>query len=227
MKKTYERETVIAISTIALLSLALKVKAISSPKLNYRNIMPLQSVTSSDVFTQEELHTITTCYDEKEPKGQFLQDRHGFTHYKVDGSGPMVVLIHGLATSIDVYEIITTELVNSGFKVLRYDFYGHGYSKHGGDETFFDYDTDLFVDQLEDVLEHVEKEEGVQAAAICGHSTGGNVCIAANDRWSKEGSKRGIAPKMILIAPAVYAKKVRHLKCLPHYFGLQFNHNNG
>ena len=116
----------------------------------------------------------------------------------------------------DVYEIITTELVNSGFKVLRYDFYGHGYSKHGGDETFFKYDTDVFVDQLEDVLEHVEKEEGVQAAAICGHSTGGNLCIAANYRWSKEGSKRAVAPKMILIAPALYAKKVRHLKCSHH-----------
>ena len=94
---------------------------------------------------------------------------------------------------------------------MRYDYYGHGYSKYGdgGKHLFFAYDPDMFVDQLDDLLDHIEKEEGVHPAAICGHSTGGVVCVAANDRWSKKGSKRGIVPKIILISPAFYtAQKV-------------------
>jgi alpha-beta hydrolase superfamily lysophospholipase len=175
--------------------------------------MPLQSVTATEVFTQEELATITACWDESKPQGKFLKDRHGFTHYRLDGSGqgPMVVLCHGLGTSMKAFEIISEDLVNSGYSVLRYDYYGHGYSKYGdgGKHLFFAYDPDMFVDQLDDLLDHIEKEEGVHPAAICGHSTGGVVCVAANDRWSKKGSKRGIVPKIILISPAFYtAQKV-------------------
>jgi alpha-beta hydrolase superfamily lysophospholipase len=188
----------------------MKVKSIASISQTKSNIMSLQSVTATEVFTQEELATITACWDESKPQGKFLKDRHGFTHYRLDGSGqgPMVVLCHGLGTSMEAFEKISEDLVNSGYSVLKYDYYGHGYSKYGGKHLFFAYNSDMFVDQLDDLLDHIEKEEGAKPAAICGHSTGGIVCVAANDRWSKEGSKRGIVPKLILISPAFYAKKV-------------------
>ncbi len=41
--------------------------------------------------------------------------------------------------------------------------------------------------------------------AISGHSTGGLLCVAANQRRSKGGAVRGIAPKLILINPVFYA----------------------
>jgi pimeloyl-ACP methyl ester carboxylesterase len=179
------------------------------------SIMSVKSVKSSDVFTEEELETITICYGDSKPKGNFIQDRHGFTHYKIDGKeqqGPMVVMSHGLGTSTNAFEAVAAELVNSGFKVLRYDFYGHGYSKYGGRRTYWKYDNDMLVDQLEDLLDYVEQEEvtGVQqgTTTIVGHSTGGVVAIEANRRWLKDDSKRDIVPSIILVAPAIYVKKV-------------------
>ena len=177
--------------------------------------MSVKSVKSSDAFTKEELETITICYGDSKPQGHFIQDRHGYTHFKIDGKeqqGPMVVMSHGLGTSMDAFEVVTAELVNSGFKVLRYDFYGHGYSKYGGRRTHWKYDSDMLVDQLEDLLDYVEEEEtGVQqqgTTTIIGHSTGGVVAVEANRRWLKDNSKRDIVPNIILVAPAVFVNKV-------------------
>lgn len=72
---------------------------------------------------------------------------------------------------------------------------------------FVDYDRDLFVDQLEDLLVFVEKETGETCVAMIGHSTGGLLISAANKRWGKDG-KRAVIPKLVLAAPVFYAKKV-------------------
>jgi len=220
---TGSREAFIAL-TIGLVSTALFAKTAisigctssSQQPTTSKAIMPLQCVQPSEVFTDDELSTLTTCWNEVKPQGNFLQDRHGFTHYKLDGveNGPsakgMVVICHGLGTSFYAFENFSTELVNAGYSVLKYDYYGHGYSKYcGGEDMWVDYTPDMFVDQLEDLLEHVEKEEGGKPVAVVAHSTGGIVCTAANDRWSKVvGSKRGIIPKLVLVAPAFYCKKV-------------------
>lgn len=208
MLNNYRRETIFVIS-IFLVSWTLRVKSIASTSQTKSTIMSLQSVTAAEVFSQKELDIINACWDKSKPQGKFLKDRHGFTHYCLNcsGQGPLIVLCHGLGTSMEAFEKISENLVNSGYSVLKYDYYGHGYSKHGGNSPFFAYDLNMFVDQLDDLLDHIEKEEGVKPAAICGHSTGGIVGVAANDRWSKEGNKRSIVPKLILVAPAFYAKK--------------------
>lgn len=209
-------ESFIAI-TVGLVSVFLVIKpitaAFSSKRRPNRHKMPTQLVTATDVFTPKELTTITTCFSESEPDGKFLKDRHGFTHYAIDGQieHPMVCLCHGLGTSMKAFQSISEDLVNAGYSVLKYDYYGHGYSKYdekNSKERFFDYTPEMMVDQLEDLVSHVEKEEGGKPlAALCGHSTGGIVCVAANDRWSKEESSRSIVPKLVLISPAFYAKK--------------------
>jgi len=73
------------------------------------------------------------------------------------------------------------------------------------------YDPDMFVDQLEDLLDFVCAEEKEEVVAYVGHSNGGVNGISANFRWSSNningGSKRSVFPKMILVNPALYAKK--------------------
>lgn len=119
----------------------------------------------------------------------------------------LVVLAHGLGTSYYAFEEFAQELVNAGYSVLSYDYYGHGYSKYNGD-MFVDYDKELFVDQLEDLLGFVEKESGERCVAMVGHSTGAIVCTAANERWGMDGSgERKVVPKLILAAPCFYANK--------------------
>jgi pimeloyl-ACP methyl ester carboxylesterase len=184
---------------------------------------PPEEVQVTEVFTDEVLSTLTTVLNDEKPEGQFLKARNGFTHFKVDRvaettSGDnkgMVVLVHGLGSSMKMFQKTADTLTTKGFVVLRYDFFGHGYSKHDDtskrdkDDIWFEYTTDVFVDQLEDLLDYVCREEQVEVSAIVGHSIGGIVAISANHRWSQstEDSKRNAISKVILINPSIYAKK--------------------
>jgi len=221
--QTYSKEVFLTI-TLGLLSTSLLLanpsNAISSsPNKNNSNgprsftaMTPPTIVQPSEVFTKDELDTLATCYNEDKPRGKLLQESHGVTHYLVTGTenGPsakgLVVTCHGIGTSSYAFDEFAQELVNAGYSVLCYDYYGHGYSKYGGD-MFVDYDRDLFVDQLEDLLVFVEKETGETCVAMIGHSTGGLLISAANKRWGKDG-KRAVIPKLVLAAPVFYAKKV-------------------
>jgi Lysophospholipase len=189
-------------------------------------------VDASDVFTNEELDDLLVCWNEDKPRGRFLKDRHGYTHFQIvpggqkekehDASKGLIVVCHGLGVSYYAFDKFAQYLTNAGYSVLQYDYYGHGYSKYDGD-MFIEYDKEMFVDQLEDLLTFVEKETQETCLAMVGHSTGGIVCAAANDRWSKNDdcgttgsagfSQRSIVPKSILASPAFFAKKVRSFFC--------------
>jgi hypothetical protein len=220
--QTYSKGVFLTI-TLGLLSTSLfakKSNAISSSPNNNSNgqgrsistMTPPNIVQPSKVFTKDELDTLTTCYNEEKPRGKLLQESHGVTHYQVTGTenGPsakgLVVTCHGIGTSSYAFSEFAQELVNAGYSVLCYDYYGHGYSKYDGD-MFVEYHKDLFVDQLEDLLGFVEKETGETCVALVGHSTGGLAISAANKRWGKDG-KRAVIPKLVLASPVFYAKKV-------------------
>lgn len=121
-----------------------------------------------------------------------------------------MVLAHGIGTSAKALKELGSTLVADGYSVLRYDYYGHGYSKFG-QNMWTKYTPDVFVDQLEDLLDHVMEETKEDVVALAGHSTGGLVGIAANHRWGAmmDGGKvrRAVLPKLVLINPSLYAKK--------------------
>ncbi len=158
------------------------------------------------------------------PEGKLLRDRHGFTWYLLQkpDSGctrskcqGLIVLIHGVGTSLTMYKNLSGKFIKEGYSVLRYDLYGHGYSKYrnGGDDNddlFIEYSPDIFVDQLEDLLEYIDVDVDDDVVGMVGHSTGGLPVIAFNDRWGRNegGSKRKVAPKLCLACPALYSNKV-------------------
>ena len=213
---TYSKETLFALA-IGLISCTYYAKpALAIANTPPKPITSIRSVQSNEVFTKNELSAITSSWDESEPPGRFLQDRHGFTHYCLEGvedgssSKGTIVLCTGIGVSHHGFEFFSGYLVAAGYSVLKYDYYGHGYSKFGGQNMWIEYSPETFVDQLEDLLDFVEREDGIKAVGIVGHSTGGIVCTYANERWSRDGCKRSIIPKMILAAPAFYAKKVSY-----------------
>jgi pimeloyl-ACP methyl ester carboxylesterase len=173
-------------------------------------------VTSRDVFTEDEFEALQSTWGSP-PLGQFLKDRHGFTHFVVDEccaddgteSKGMVVLAHGLGTSLRAYDDAVVELNKAGYTVLRYDFYNHGYSKYHvpGKDKWIAYSIDVFIDQVEDLILHVCNDAKRDVICYIGHSTGGLVGPAANLRWSFDGSRRSMIPNLVLLAPAMYAKK--------------------
>lgn len=168
--------------------------------------MSLEEVPVTSVFTEEELSDLKASIN-GEPQGIFLKGRHGFTHYTLDtpasssSSKGLVVIAAGIGVPSSYFKEFSDILVSEGYSTLTYDYFGHGYSK--GTNKWVEYSPDLFVDQVEDILEYI----GTDPTAFIGHSTGGVVSIAAVDRWSKEGSKRSVIPKQVLVAPVLFAKK--------------------
>lgn len=94
--------------------------------------------------------------------------------YDEYGSGPAVVLIHGLGGNrTDVWRHVTAPLAQQ-FRVIAYDMRGSGESQ----VTPGPYTIDLLAEDLGDLLD----ELGVERAAIVGHSMGGAIALTAAAR---------------------------------------------
>ncbi len=179
--------------------------------------IPLKLIDASETFTEDELSALIHAWQDEKPEGKFLKGRHGTTHYVVDRHDNnsekkgMVVLGHGLGSSLKVYKDFAIVLANEGYTVLRYDYFGHGYSKYNGEDMWIKYTPDVFVDQLEDLIDFISEEEQEDIIAYVGHSNGGTNAISANFRWSSKSddgsSSRSVFPKVILVNPAIYANK--------------------
>jgi pimeloyl-ACP methyl ester carboxylesterase len=90
-------------------------------------------------------------------------------HYRQAGSGPQVVLIHGLTGTLADWQLRVVPLLTSHFSVLTYDLRGHGYSDMPPrGYTSADMAADLA--NLMDVL-------GIDRAHVIGHSFGGTTAL--------------------------------------------------
>jgi pimeloyl-ACP methyl ester carboxylesterase len=88
--------------------------------------------------------------------------------------GPVVVLLHGLASDADTWDKAIGPLAAHGLRVLAVDLIGHGQSdKPPGDYLLSDFAESLghFLDAM-----------GVSAATLCGHSFGGAIAMYFGSR---------------------------------------------
>jgi pimeloyl-ACP methyl ester carboxylesterase len=88
--------------------------------------------------------------------------------------GPVVVLLHGLASDADTWDKAIAPLAARGLRVLAVDLIGHGYSdKPAGDYLLTDFAESLghFLDAL-----------GIASATLCGHSFGGAIAMFFGSR---------------------------------------------
>lgn len=95
----------------------------------------------------------------------------GTIAYEVTGSGPLVVLAHGMGDSRDAYRFVVPELVSAGYRVAAVDLRGCG-------ESSVDWPGYTRTDIAGDLIALVEHLGG--PAVLVGHSiSGGAVTIAA------------------------------------------------
>jgi pimeloyl-ACP methyl ester carboxylesterase len=80
------------------------------------------------------------------------------------GSGPPIVLIHGLMVPIDVWSLVFSEFVDAGHEVIAYDLRGHGGSGVGSEG----FGMDQYADDLKAILEHYD----LRNAVVVAHSMG-------------------------------------------------------
>ncbi len=123
--------------------------------------------------------------------GEFIQLSNGYVHYELDGpiEGDVVVLVHGFSTPLFVWDPTFEVLVTEGFRVLRYDLYGRGYS----DRPKTTYNMDFFINQLFEVIDQLELTRNT--INLVGLSMGGGICVVFADRYPN------IIKKVSLIDP--------------------------
>lgn len=134
----------------------------------------------------EELNELTR----KDLSGSFIELPEGVTHYEL--SNPerenTVILVHGFSVPYFVYDPTFEFLTESGFRVLRYDFFGRGFS----DRPDTSYNIDLFVKQLGDLVEALHFTRPV---SLVGLSTGGPITATFTSRFPER------VDKLVLIDP--------------------------
>jgi len=82
--------------------------------------------------------------------GDFIALSQGDVFYELSGpdSGKKIILIHGAGSGSYAWDKNFDYLAKHGFRVLRYDLYGRGYS----DRPDVKYDSTLFLNQLEEII---------------------------------------------------------------------------
>jgi len=127
----------------------------------------------------------------KELPGSFVELTVGVTHYELSGDidGQSVVLIHGNAAPYVTWDNTVEGLCDAGFRVLRYDVIGHGFSDRPRLRT---YDGALYNGQLAELIDRLDIAYPV---SVVGTSQGGSIgaCFAAENPGKVE--------KLALLSP--------------------------
>ncbi|GEO10804.1 alpha/beta fold hydrolase [Segetibacter aerophilus] len=115
--------------------------------------------------------------------------------FKDYGKGRPVVLIHGWPLSKEMWEYQIDDLVEAGFRVIKYDRRGFGKSS----KPWGDYDYDTLTSDLHSVMETLDLRDAV----LVGFSMGGGEAVRY---LSKYGSER--VSKLVLVSAVTpYLKK--------------------
>jgi pimeloyl-ACP methyl ester carboxylesterase len=150
--------------------------------------------------------------------GTFIDLPDGKVHYEIAGplDGQPVVLIHGFGVPCYIWDPTFQVLADAGFRVLRYDLYGRGFS----DRPNTAYNPDFFDRQLLHLLVTIDFPLPTNLAGV---SMGGVIAAHFTDRHPSR------VRRLCLIDPAGIAPRpslVSRLQTLPllgelrmHFFG--------
>ena len=85
--------------------------------------------------------------------GQFAQLPQGKTRFEIDGplDGDVIVMVHGLAGHMHIWDRNFHALANAGYRTIRYDIFGRGFSERVEGE----HNSELYVGQLKSLLDHL------------------------------------------------------------------------
>ncbi len=129
--------------------------------------------------------------------GTYIKLSDGFTHYELAGKdgGGLVVLVHGGRVPMWTWDNLAQSLKDAGFKVLRYDMYGRGYS----DRPQTTYNRKLYQRQL---LELVDALGLAKKFDLIGFSLGGATAVNFTAQHPET------VRKLVFISPVIHNFKV-------------------
>ncbi|UUZ97606.1 alpha/beta hydrolase [Paenibacillus sp. P25] len=96
--------------------------------------------------------------------GRMIRLNQGYTHVVEEGpaDGTVIVLIPGATLPLWIWKDLPKTLVDKGYRVIRYDLYGRGYS----DRPYGRYDQNLFVRRLHELLQALRIHRPVHLAGL-------------------------------------------------------------
>ncbi|WP_290246492.1 alpha/beta fold hydrolase [Mucilaginibacter myungsuensis] len=139
--------------------------------------------------------------------GKFIKLKAGYTHYELAGpdTGKVIVLLHGFSTPYFVWDGTFQHLAKHGYRVLRYDMYGRGFS----DRPDSIYHRDLYFSQLTELLSLLHLKTPVDIAGV---AFGG--MLAAN--FTAQHPE--LVNKVILIDPAFDSPPPEEPELMARYY---------
>jgi pimeloyl-ACP methyl ester carboxylesterase len=106
---------------------------------------------------------------EASPSQRVVLHGQELAYRECEGSGPLLVLVHGVGSNSSTWDPVLPPLVAAGASVLTLDLPGHGSSsKERGD-----YSLGSLASSVRDLLEHL----GHERCVLVGHSLGGGVAL--------------------------------------------------
>ena len=126
----------------------------------------------------------------------FLQLSDGTVHYHVSGpeDGEVVVLVHGNAAPLFSWDKNVKALTDAGFRVIRYDLYGFGFS----DRPDVNYSREVYDRQLYELLSELNIDGPVNLA---GTSQGGSIAVEFTANHPEKVKRLALLAPFINILP--------------------------
>lgn len=104
--------------------------------------------------------------------GRFVRLTDGVTHYELAGpdSGATVILVHGFSVPLYIWDSTAAALSSNGYRVLRYDEFGRGWS----DRPYGTYNADMYDRQVSELLDslHIAGKVHIAGVSMGGWVTG-------------------------------------------------------
>ena len=110
-------------------------------------------------------------------------------HYRDEGSGPTVLLLHGTSSSLHTWDAWTTAMNQAGFRVIRLDLPAFGLT---GPHPTHDYSNDMYLELFDSLRQHCQ----VDKWSVVGNSLGGYLS------WHYALESPEAIDKLILVDPA-------------------------
>lgn len=100
----------------------------------------------------------------REAPGKFVRLEDGMTHYEMAGpdTGRVVLLASAFSVPGFIWDSLYQRLADSGFRVIRFDYYGRGWS----DRINTNYDQALFVRQMAGLLDSLKVTGPIVLAGV-------------------------------------------------------------
>jgi len=127
------------------------------------------------------------------PLGRFIEIDGGRIHYLDEGSGPPLLLIHGLGGQMRHFTYALLERLKSNYRVVIVDRPGSGYSTRPANAS-------ATIDAQAATIARFAQALGLQRPLIVGHSLGGAIALSLAVHHAEA------VGGLVLLAPATHAQ---------------------